>query len=621
MKVERIKYGKTKPLGMMKNFMEHDLRDGYIGHLDELLPDLIVNDDIFGKNRRSQIRHDIDLGLAYIAENLGAEYMWWGGEGQGNWMDGFVRTAFITDVPEMKEKAEKFVKHYLDTVDKDGYLGIYQAGSRFLEGYEGGEFWCQSMMLRCLTAYYEATGKKEVFDVIKNALDLIMKEYPKGGARPFSCEKEPEGTSCGGLSHGLTVTDTFYYMFKETGEEKYIDYAVWLYESASAEPEFHSDIPLHHALDDEWKLYYHGVHSYEHIRALAYAAYFGKKEEFRTGLEKYLKKVEPCLTPSGGPTGNEWIHGHYADATKYAYEYCTIHEVFHSWETLFELSGNLEYTDKAEKLLYNAAFGAHHPVDSSITYLKTDNCYNLNSTFDPREKGSETMVHLGYKYSPTHQDVAVCCIPNAGRVFPHFVANQWYKTCDGLVKVFYGASQLKENVCGTDVTITENSNYPSCGKLTYTVEAAEKKEFTLSFKIPEWCDEFTVSCDYVQEGRLIKITKEWDKDEFTIDFKFPLKKHTDLLGDVFFTYGPMVLALDIPSTETIVKEHPVAGFYDKEINPVDTKFEQVVLTKDAELKDGKIYASFLQTESKEEFEAELVPMSGTILRRVTFPTK
>lgn len=621
MKVERIKYGKNKPLGMMKEFMEKDLRDGYIGHLDELLPELITDDDVFGKNRRTKHKGNLDLGTRYHVENLTGEYMWWNCETQGNWMDGFVRTAFLADVPEMKEKCEKFVQHYIDTVEEDGYIGIYKEGSRFIEGYESGELWAQSTILRALTAYYEATGKSEVFEIIRRALNRIMEGYPKGRCRPFSRENEPEDITCGGISHGLTITDTFYYMYKETGDKKYIDYAVWLYESAATEPRLQSDISLFKILNDNWKLRSHGVHSYEHIRALAIAEHFDGREDFVTGLTKYLGKVEKLLVPSGGPIGNESIDEHYADATKYAYEYCSIHEFFHSLEFLFELSGDLSLTDKAEHLLYNAAFGAHHPADSSITYLKTDNCYRLISAFFKEDLGSEEYTHYGYKYSPTHQDVAVCCVPNAGRIFPHFVANQWYKTSDGLVKVWYGASQLKETINGTEVTITEKSNYPFCGKLNYEVECPEKNEFTLSFKIPEWCDDFTVSCDYVQEDRLIKITKEWNKDEFVIDFKFPLKKHLDLLGDVFFTYGPNVLALDIPSTEVIVKEHPVKGFFDKEIHPVDTKYEQVSLTNDAKLRDGKVYVNLLQEETGEEIEAELVPMSGTILRRVTFPIK
>ena len=37
-----------------------------------------------------------------------------------------------------------------------------------------------------------------------------------------------------------------------------------------------------------------------------------------------------------------------------------------------------------------------------------------------------------YKYSPTHQDVAVCCVPNAGRIYPYYVKSMWLRTTKGL---------------------------------------------------------------------------------------------------------------------------------------------------------------------------------------------
>lgn len=621
MKIERIKFGKTKPLGKIRDIMVHDLSDGFIGHLDELLPTIIDKDDIYGRDRRTMEIKKMDLGLKNFDSNLTGEYMWWNSEGQGNWMDGFIRSAFLTGV--MCDKATQKLRHLLDTIGEDGYLGIYQADSRYVQGHESGELWAQSIMLRAITAYYELTGDKKLLDVIKKSADLTMEGYPIEKSRPFSCDDEPAGTSCGGLSHGLTITDTFYFLYKETGEKKYIDYAVWLYESASAEPEFHSDIPLKNLMDENYRLKFHGVHTYEHLRTLAIAKFFGDKEEFDAAFDSYLRKVEPCLCPSGGPTGNEWINGNYADATKYGYEYCSIQELFHSWAMLLELTGDMKFADKAEQLFYNAGLGAHHPVDSSITYLKTDNSYALRSVFSLDELNLEGYKHYGYKYSPTHQDMAVCCVPNAGRLFPYFYGYMWQRTDTGFLKALYGASVFEEKIGNNTVRITEISDYPYSGKIKFNIDCDSPTKFSLSLRIPEWCGRFSVSEDYNRENRVITIDKLWHHDTVELNLEFLPKAHKDIPGDTYFTYGPMTMALPIVGIERIVEEapHTLPGFFDKEYDAANKDYVNLHLASEKATADGNgvITAEFVDSSTGEHTNRTLVPMGDTILRRVTFP--
>ncbi len=53
-----------------------------------------------------------------------------------------------------------------------------------------------------------------------------------------------------------------------------------------------------------------------------------------------------------------------------------------------------------------------------VAYLKSDNSYYMYGGLN----GDTTVKHqTRYKYSPVHQDAAVCCVPNAGRIAPYFV--------------------------------------------------------------------------------------------------------------------------------------------------------------------------------------------------------
>jgi hypothetical protein len=79
-----LRFGAIKPTGWMRAQMQRDLEHGFVGHLDELVPDLIHDDDIYGADRLTQDVDEKDLGL--IAHDTGWEiqYLWWNSETQSN---------------------------------------------------------------------------------------------------------------------------------------------------------------------------------------------------------------------------------------------------------------------------------------------------------------------------------------------------------------------------------------------------------------------------------------------------------------------------------------------------------------------------------------------------------
>ncbi|MBK8622466.1 MAG: hypothetical protein IPN79_12085 [Saprospiraceae bacterium] len=67
-----------------------------------------------------------------------------------------------------------------------------------------------------------------------------------------------------------------------------------------------------------------------------------------------------------------------------------------------------------------------------------------------------------YKYSPAHQDVAVCCNPNAGRISPYFVQNSWMKENDTtFVATLLMPNVLESSVNGNIVIIENITEYPN----------------------------------------------------------------------------------------------------------------------------------------------------------------
>ena len=134
----------------------------------------------------------------------------------------------------------------------------------------------------------------------------------------------------------MAITDVYLELYRITNEKKYLEYCVFLYESYCQEKNLESDITISNLENDDIQFKCHGVHTYEHLRALTIYSYATGKMEF---LENYLGALEKYLNPSGAPTGDEWICSDGADPTMTGYEYCSIHELLHSYCLLLQVTG------------------------------------------------------------------------------------------------------------------------------------------------------------------------------------------------------------------------------------------------------------------------------------------
>ena len=264
-----ICFGDTIPGGWLREEIQRAM-EGCIGQLDQLLPELLTEHKIYGRDRLTTGSRLVELGRndcehPEVVSNE-EQFFWWNSESQSNWRDGFVRSAFLLKDQKWLDKVQEYVEEMLQTQDEDGYLGIYARDLRFKCSGENGELWAQSTLFRALLACYEATGEERILQAIRKAAGCTMKGYPKGLSHPFQVKD-----SNSGHSHGLTVVDAFYRLFLLTGEKKYAEYAEWLYEDFSSWKMGEEDLQSQNVEDPFYRFHCHGVHTYEHIRALVIA--------------------------------------------------------------------------------------------------------------------------------------------------------------------------------------------------------------------------------------------------------------------------------------------------------------------------------------------------------------
>jgi hypothetical protein len=522
-KLHRLPLGAVRPRGWMLEQMQQDLEHGFAGRLDTLSPH--VANDLF----------------THRLASANGQLAWWDAESRGNWLWGYTLLAHLAAAPRHRERADELVRALRATQDADGYLGMHAAAVRYRTGdVENGELWSQSRALLALLAHHEFTGDAASLDAARRAADLTLRQYDRVKS-PFGRQSTTEDRT--GVTHGLCYIDALQALHEATGEERYAAAAADLLREFDAWPlPFpNDDFAAANLADPMRGLHGHAVHTVEHLRAVA----FGSRDESR--LQSALDKLRLSTTPSGAVIGDENLHG--LAHPQAGYEYCSLAELVFGLGRCAQALADPALGDWLERVTFNAAQGARTADGRALAYLCSDT--RLDATAH-RPDGYSLLngKHGRYKLSPTHDDIACCCNPNATRLLPHYVSSLWLGRTDapGLVAFAYGPSDLRTTIDGTAFNILQETLYPFEDKIRFTVEAAAPTRLTLWLRRPAWATAFHLNgIGGTEQDGWIVIEREWlGRASFALRFDVPVRAETYPAGEVAVLRGPLQFVQPIP---------------------------------------------------------------------------
>lgn len=603
-----LPFGSVKPQGWLRKQMQRDL-DGLLGQLDKLVPEL-MQDPIYSSGRLTRHSKAKDLGNLKEGDAGGDEqYKWWNSETQSNWRDAYVRHALLLDDSAALARTRDYILQMLGTQDADGYLGIYTPELRYQFETENGELWAKTTLYRALLAYYEATGDTQVWQALQRAVDEVMRRWPAGASHPFAAGQEYNG----GTAHGLTFTDVLDRMSQLTGQRRYRDYALFLYRDYSEHFSSESDAQLGNILRKDYRLCCHGVHTYEHLRPLTVAAFASEDDTLQLALDRYLQRLREVTTPTGGAIGDEWIAGRKAHPTHTGYEYCSLHELMDSYGTLLQKRGDRFAPEAMENIFYNAAQGARHPHHPVIAYLKTDNSFEMLGSRNGEAEPDRQQTR--YKYSAVHQDVAVCCVPNAMRISPYFVQKAWMLDAEGaLVAQLLLPNTLSTKLNGQEVRIETITEYPKAHDFRLRIQAPGP--LTLKVRKPEWAQQVHSAQPYrLQDGYLVFEGLKSGEISFSFDASVRVLQQAD--GLHYFAYGAQVYALPIQAKEIAGRSYG-PGYRDYTYSPLSAARYRYLPDHQARYRNGRLRVRLYHEQQGKTEWVELLPIGKTVLRQAAF---
>ena len=513
-----------KPSGWLKRQLRIQA-DGLTGHLDEFWPDI-------------------------------KDSSWFGGEAEGwerapYWLDGLMPLAYLLDDEKLIAKVEKYVDYIINNQYEDGWLGPKDSNALNPEAKDRYDIWAQFLALKMLVQYYEITSDKRVIKAVEKGLrkvDAVIDWTPLfdwGQARWFE------------------AVISILWLYEIKPEQWLLGLVTKLEAQGFGWKSFFKSWPMKEATPKgKWNFMSHIVNNAMAIKAYALMSRINDNSSEILAVDSMIEQLDKYHgTAVGTFTGDECLAG--AEPTR-GTELCAIVEYMYSLEHLIQVYGDVKYSDRLEKIAFNALPGAFtrdmwaHQYDQQTNQVEASINSNMPwNTNDPDANIFGLEPHFG------------CCTSNYHQGWPKFVSAIWSKTNDNGVAVnVYAPSELNTEINGIRTSIKLITDYPFKNKLKFIINCKMDNEFSLYLRIPEWSETSRLNINnkriatIKEAGTYYIINNVWAKDS-VVELEFSMKPvlTSRFNNAVSINHGPLVFSLRIDEKSKIInKDKPYREF-------------------------------------------------------------
>jgi hypothetical protein len=447
----KLPIGKIKPEGWLRSQLQL-MNDGMIGHLEEISQWCNFEES------------------AWTNKNGEGKWNW---EEMPYWLKGYVDLAFVSGDAKAIANATRWVKAIMATQREDGTFGPKQ-------NFINNDLWPHMCTVFALRSYYDATGDKQVIDVLTRYFKYIAKMPPD---KLYTWEKA-YGAGWWQWIRAADHLDSMHWLYNVTGEK-------WLLDLAK----------VNHERTANWTggiASWHGVNIAECWRGPA--QFYPQSKDpnhLKTAIRNYDEVRARYGEVPGGMYGADENCREGYTGPRQGTETCSFVEMMFSHELLLKITGQTLWADRCEEVALNSLPAAGTPDLKGIHYLTCPNQIQLD-----RQNKAPLIQNGGDMFSYTPYEQYRCCQHNVAMGWPYYVEHLWFATPgNGLAAAMYAASTVTAKVGdGTEVTIKEATPYPFGDTIEFTVNAAKDVAFPFAVRIPGWCGDPQVTVNSEPQG-------------------------------------------------------------------------------------------------------------------------
>lgn len=413
----------------------------------------------------------------------------WGGSHQMFWdsdiaksLETIAYSLYRRPNPEIEARADAIIDMYAALQAEDGYLNSWfqrvQPGRRWTNLRDHHELYCAGHLIEAAVAYYQATGKRKLLDVMCRYTDHIAEVFGPG-------EGQLRGY-CGHEEIELALVK----LARVAGERRYLDLARFFIDERGREPNYFTEEAIRDGRDpadfiqktyeynqahlpvrDQTRVVGHAVRAMYLYSGMADIATEYEDDTLTRALETLwadLTTKQMYVTGGIGPAAsNEGFTADYdlPNESAYAETCASVGLVF--WASRMLGRGpDRRYADIMELALYNGAMAG----------LSRD-----GRTFFYENPLESCGTHHRWTWHS-----CPCCPPNIARLLASIGAYIYAVADDGIAVHLYGASTARFSIGDVPVTLDQSTDYPWDGAIRLTVAPERPARFAVSLRIPAW---------------------------------------------------------------------------------------------------------------------------------------
>ncbi|TCN21157.1 glycoside hydrolase family 127 protein [Mesobacillus foraminis] len=485
------------------------------------------------------------------------------------WLEAVGYLLAVERDPELEKIADEVIDIIAKAQREDGYLNTYytlkEPNNRWTDLCECHELYCAGHMIEGAVAYYRATGKRKILDVVIKLADHIDDVF---GSEPGKLQ---------GYDGHQEIELALMKLYEVTYDEKYVKLCQFFLEERGKEPYFY-DIEAkkrggtHHWADDfmikdkaysqahkpineQEKAIGHAVRFVYMCAGIAHlAAETGNRDMIQTCQRLWRNMVTKQMYITGGIGSQRHGEAFSSDYdlpndTVYAETCASIGLIFFA-QRMMQLEPVRKYADVMERALYNTVLGGMSRDGKSFFYV------NPLEVYPKAYENNQNYDHV----KPVRQKWfgCACCPPNVARMLASLGQYIYTVQENTVYAQLYISGKAEFEFESNRVILEQNSNYPWDGNINFTVQADRETNFSIALRIPEWCDqaEITVngerkSLDGIMADGFAILEGSWKTgDEIQLILSMPVQRvkgHPYIrqtAGKVALQRGPLVYCIE-----------------------------------------------------------------------------
>ncbi|GIO29848.1 MULTISPECIES: glycoside hydrolase family 127 protein [Paenibacillus] len=454
----------------------------------------------------------------------------------------------------------------------DGYVNTYfmlkEPGARWTNLAECHELYCAGHLIEAGVAYYRATGKRKLLDVVVRFADYIDSVF---GTKPGKLR---------GYDGHQEIELALVKLYEVTGNERYLNLSAYFLNERGQKPSFfeqqlherggQTHFPgLNMATDLEYNQSHLPVreqdkavgHAVRLVYMLAGMADVAARKHDQEMLDACMRLWDNIVSRQMYITGGigSMVHGEafsydydLPNDTVYAETCASIGLIFFAHRML-QTTKDAQFADVMERALYNTVIAGMSRDGKHFFYV---NPLEVN----PKSCGGNNKNYDHVK--PVRQEWfgCACCPPNIARLLSSLGSYIYSVHEDTIYHHLYIGGEANLKVNGTNVVLKQESRYPWQGDIKIEVVPEKKQDFAVALRVPRWSGGNASIC---VNGRAIPaeqlkvvngyavIQREWSpSDVIALSLEMPIMRvhsHPAVqanAGKVAIQRGPLVYCLE-----------------------------------------------------------------------------